>query len=198
MKRVLVFFCVAFVMAAAAFADGQVRLGLEVAKDFDYRPDFAAVTNSFSSPGSYMAGLFWEVIFDHLGLAGNYMVSYDSTDAAILPDFTANLGWQGDLLLTFHLFGGGAFLDPFAEMGVGCAGSVNLGAVNYTELVIQALGIYPTFNLGLAIDLSGFLVGAKVGYRLSSIDIPVTGFQTLSAVAPFQVTLFGGVALGGH
>jgi len=215
MKRIAIAALVLFIGSVVAFADTQVRFGIDTAAMISGEPSFEAVRDSFSERSSVLNGLHWEIIHDHLGYGGHALVRFDQLPAAV-ETYQWTMDWDGDLFLSFHPAEMGRVLDPFIELGVGSAGRVYLddhgdgtwvqdeyGAWYYQTAGypgnegVVSLSLYPYVAAGLALDLHGLLVGTRVCYRPWNEPVPATQFPAYPLM-PVQVTLFGGVALGSH
>ena len=198
-----------------ALADTQVRFGINAATLLHARPTRDAVRDSFADRSRLLHGLHWEIIHDRLGFGGHALVRFDRQPATT-ETYLWSLDWDGDLFMSAHLNGVGRFLDPFVELGLGSAGRVYLddredglwvqdehGLWHYVTggsqepSGVQSMSLYPYLAAGLALDFRGLLVGTRVCYRPWNEPVPATQFATYD-LAPFQVTVFWGVALGGH
>lgn len=208
-----------FVVALAAFsvqADPQFRISADFAADFMQRPTVEEVRSVFDDQSTLFWGPQMEIIVDRVGFGWHTLVNFDHRETGFTdPAYDWTLDWLGDFFVSYHFFGGGSFLDPFVELGFGNAGRVDLGdesgywaeidgAWKYevapwdpTEEAVQNLALYPYVGAGLALDLGGLLVGARLAYRPTVLPIPATQFEVYP-LTNFQVGLFGGIALGGH
>ena len=196
---------------APVWADGQFRIAGYTATPVDALPtDSPAEWHELAIPTDQtMIGWHWEVIFNYLGLGMHYGVRFDEPviDTASPTDWY--MDWKGDFFLSYHVLGGGSVIDPFVEFGWGNVGTVLVSSPEYADYPdwedevengnAVALGFYNYFAGGLAVDLNGLLLGAKVSYIPSELAGPFAdGSIERYALAPFEVSLFGGVALGGH
>ena len=208
----------ALVLAAGcgfSFADTQVRFGIDTAAMLSSEPSLEAVRDSFAERSNVLTGLHWEIIHDQLGYGGHALVRFDQ-QPAVAGTYEWTMDWDGDLFLSLHLAGTGQLLDPFVELGAGSAGRVYLddhedgawvqdayGAWHYQtdgcpgNEGVASLSLFPYVAAGLALDLHGLLVGTRVCYRPWNEPVPATQYPVYP-LTPVQVTLFGGVALGGH
>lgn len=120
-------------------------------------------------------GLGWEVIFSKIGFGGTYMVDFIEED--INNDWW--LDWNGDAFyLSYHILGGSFFVDPFIELGLGCAGRIYLGyngSYNFPENLY--ISVYPFITGGLAFQLDGFLISGKLKYLPDFSPLPVTPIE---------------------
>ncbi len=216
MKRLSLLFLVLLFGGALAFPDSQVRLGIETAVGVHGEPSLQAVRDSIAGHGNPMYGLSWEIVHHHLGFGGHALAKFDRQPGAG-QTYRWTLDWDGDLFLSAHLAGAGRLFDPFLELGFGSAGRVDLGQPGGDGVWVQeesgdwvyrsasgegqgglaGLCLYPYAAAGLAVDLHGLLVGARILYRPWSGPVPATQIPTYP-LSPVQVALFGGVALGAH
>jgi hypothetical protein len=215
MKRIAVVLLALLAGAALGFADTQVRFGIDTAAMLSGNPNFSAVNESFAERSNLMNGLHWEIIHDQLGFGGHALVRFDR-QSVDTEAYQWTMDWDGDLFVSVHLAGVGRLFDPFLELGFGCAGRVYLddqgdgvwvqdesGSWSYDTVGIEGndgvigLSLYPYIGGGLALDLHGLLLGTRVAYRPWNEPVPGTQFAVYP-LTPFQVTLFGGVALGAH
>lgn len=135
-------------------------------------------------------GMVWEVIFNNLGLGGHYGVNFDKiVDNGITEEWV--MDWKGDMFLSYHLFGKKTLIDPFAEIGVGNAGRVNIKVDEHTdkcrynhdydceheESNVTNMSLYSYTSVGLAVNLSDLIIGAKVNYLNGVMEIPATNFK---------------------
>ena len=194
MKRGLIVAAVFFAFLLPTFAGSQVRLTGNLTLDFVERPSVQQVVDSFNNKDQiFFWGFGWEVVFDKIGLGGTYDVNF-------YEDYESNwwLDWLSEpIYISYHLFGGGAFLDPFVEIGVGCAGRVFLDSALSPAMDPLYLSLFPMIGAGLALDLDGLLFGSKLTYAPTMASLPVTGIDDYP-LKQFQVTLFAGIALGSH
>ena len=218
-KRLIQMGILLAIMALAAtsvMADPQVRIAGNVAADFAQRPTLEDVRTGFDDQGEIFWGLHWEIITDRVGFGWHTLVKFDQVETGLKdPMYDWSLDWLGDFYVAYHFFGGGALVDPFLEVGFGNAGRVDIdddggtwtkvdGDWEYevdewdpTEESVMNLGLYPYIGGGVAFDLGGLLLGARVSYRPTVIPVPATQFEVYP-LTNFQVAVFGGVALGGH
>ncbi|MCX7031019.1 MAG: hypothetical protein NTU62_12995 [Spirochaetes bacterium] len=119
----------------------------------------------------------------------DYLVSFshDSHEAWWLDWFAPALS------MSFHLFGAARFFDPFVQAGLGCAGRVRLGPpVGYWSAEgMPYISLFPFIGGGVALNLDGFLLGARMAYTPFESPIPATPLPAYP-LGQFQVTLAGG------
>jgi hypothetical protein len=182
----------ALVPAAMPFA-GAVHLTTDLSADFLQGTSAQQIVSTFAAADQPLLwGFGWEVIPHRMGFGGDYQVSF-SQDAAA--------GWWLDwyapaLYLSYHPVGGLQFLDPFLEVGMGCAGRVFLSALPESDPSRALyLALFPFMAAGLSVNLDGLLIGAKVTYTPYKAQIPVTSIP-VDPLGTFQVTLSACVSLG--
>ena len=172
---------------------GAVHLTTDLSADFlpgtsaqQIMPTFAAAERPLQW------GFGWEVIPGRMGFGGSYQVSFSQDTLK---------GWWLDwyapaLYLSFHPLGTRRFLDPYLEVGMGCAGRVFLSGMPAPAFDQSLyLALFPFLAGGLSLDLDGILVGAKVAYTPYKAQIPVTSIPVYP-LGTFQVTLTAGISLG--
>lgn len=131
-------------------------------------------------------GIESEYIHSHLGYGMDALVSFwdDSEDRSMLD-------WQGQLFMRYHLFGVRTFLDPYAEAGIG-----NAGTVRITDGEELHLSLYPFVSAGLNLVFSeGFYVGSRWSYRMDEWEIPGTTYPT-PELGRFQMSFMVGLSYG--
>lgn len=211
MKRTIIGILLVGLALAPVWADGQFRIAGSIATPVDALPtDNMAEWHEMVIPTDQtMTGWHWEVIFNRLGLGMHYGVRFSEQgiDTASPTDWYVD--WKGDFFLSYHVLGGGSTVDPFVEFGWGNVGTALVSSAEYPDYpdwedevedgTAVALGFYNYVAGGVAIDLNGLLLGAKVSYIPSELIGPIPdGSIERYALAPFEVSFFGGVALGGH
>jgi hypothetical protein len=192
MKKAL-FLLLITLAAAPLSASTHFQMSGDLAADFLQSPDVQTILDAFGGGTQpLMYGMEWEVIFNRVGFGGTYLVNF-------FKDGNANwwLDWYGHgISLNYHLFGGGAFLDPLLTVGVGCSGRVYLGdgplPAGIDPLYIS---LFPFAGLGLALNLDGFLLKGKLVYTPFLSPPPVTRFQNYP-MGSFQFMLSAGLSVG--
>lgn len=203
MKHVFLAGVLAIGLLGPAFADSQFRLAGGLSGEFDRVPSVEELSDALRSGSRLFYGLQWEVVLDHVGFGMHYAWRFDRFQtgaAADRYDWTMDLA--GDLVLSYHLFGGGAMIDPFVELGYGLAAGIDTigyGGVwdDEDQGRLTHLSGFPVLSAGLALDLRGFLIGARLGYRPVSGPLPGSQLEAFP-LQPVQFGVFGGLALGGH
>ncbi len=192
-KRIAVVMIVAVLAAGAASGDTQVRVVANMATHFDERPSAGEAFDAFGRTGQpVFYGPGWEVLFDHVGLGGNYMVRFFEDDLN-----TWWVDWVGEaLFLSYHFVGAGHMFDPYVSFAVGGAGrSIAEHDEGGGEPVY--LSIFPVLTAGLSFDLQGFLIGGRLAYIPDVGAVPGTDIA-IYPLERFQVAFYGGVAIGAH
>ncbi|HUI70521.1 MAG TPA: hypothetical protein VL354_08345 [Spirochaetia bacterium] len=178
-------------LCAPVFA-GSVHLMGNLQADYLKGPSAQQIIDSFTSPGQPpFYGVGWEVIINKVGFGGDYAVDFTRT-----PLGTWWLDWNArPIFLGYHFFKSGYFLDPFVQAGVGCAGRVFLQKFPRTQVSDNLyISIYPFVAAGLGLDLSGFLMSAKVSYA-PFMSAPPASPITEYPLGNVQVTLSAGIAI---
>ena len=205
----------------------SISVGLvHPAVQFRLAVDFAAHLDSSSLAFADLAQLYqqsdvhygghWELLLGRLGFGIHGLTHLTASDYA--PSALGTVSWDGSGFLSYHLFGAGAPLDPYLQIGFGCAGAVSAGgdaeiadprfgpdswgqldssAYHWSSCdpVLEGLALYPHLGAGVALDLDGLLLGATLMFQPFPIAIPTLGAYEL---ADFKLSIFGGIALGGH
>jgi hypothetical protein len=177
-------------LAAPCFAGG-IHVTADLSADFGADATAQAVISTFSLGSQPLLwGCGWEIIPDRVGFGGSYDVSFFQEEGS---------GWWLDwecpaVFMSYHPLGANRLLDPFLQVGAGCAGRVNLGMGAGGVYDNLFLSLYPFAAGGLALNLDGLLLQVKGSYTPYNGAIPVTDFSTYP-LGKFQVTLSGGLAL---
>jgi len=198
----------------------QFRIGLVSAAEFGEKPDGvrgAARSYGDVDESARYGGLYWEILFDKVGLGMRYLGRFDSDSyqtAELAEEETWWVDWKGDLYISYHLFEQRSLLDPFIQYGIGTAGRSSLepdghyeegadGELRYVEYEndddserLVSASLYQYLGAGLALNLSRLQIGARFSYNLVDQELPGGTFNPTEADR-FEVSLFGGVALGG-
>jgi hypothetical protein len=211
MKTFISVLSLTLLLAGSLFADGQFRIAGDVSTEFAEQPSFDDALSEFDTgdQGDFFTGWHWEVIMDKIGFGMIYQIKFDETKLITSPSSDAWLDWKGGMFVSYHLFGGGSLIDPFAEIGYANAGRViisdlddfDYGGYDFEEYLnegeaVTNMSLYPYIAGGVAIDLDGFLFGAKLSYHpiVSTIPVPFDEYP----LKAFEVGIFGGLAFGGH
>jgi hypothetical protein len=171
-------------------ADTRVDLTAVLSKDFIGSPSFDQAVEALNGDQP-LFGFGWEVIMDHIGFGGQYLVNFHEDD----PD-SWWLDWNGQgIYVSYHFFGTRSFIDPFINGGMGCAGRVFLGPEDQFTPGRLALTLYPFAGAGVSVCLDHFKLGAKLDYALKRSGIPATDIADYP-LGRFQVSLLAGVSFG--
>jgi len=143
---------------------GQVDFRIFGEMTGDYKGSPVLENNSLS-------GLGWEVIINKTGIGSRALAKFtqDSTTGDWKLDFQGNLG------LSYHLFGAGSRIDFFGEAGLGCSGGVDLSnGVSKGDINLQgiALSLFPYLGFGGSLSLDNILVGARLNYHEVNWAVP--------------------------
>jgi hypothetical protein len=188
MKRIFLACILAFVLAPLGFSAPTLALTTDIAAGFSQMPTLEAAFQNLTENPNPLWGLGWEITIRRIGLGGTYLVNFTRDQ---LMRWT--LDWYGEgIYMSYHLFGGGSFIDPFVQAGIGCAGRVALDPHSYSDLAIE---LFPVVSGGVALNLGGLSVGAKASYVPFSTPVPATWIPGYP-VDPFQVAFFAGFILG--
>lgn len=184
-KRLVI--ALALIVAIGSGAYAQLVIGATGALRADSTMSASDIAQQYKSGQNIFYGPFIEVIFRHLGigLAANF--SFFEDLGTKFMDYDVN-GY-----LSYHLFGGRAFLDPFGELGMG------LMAYNYANSSenpnVNGDPISGNFywfgGFGLGLNLGPLGIFAKMDYNFriarhlqgkdnngNSFDIPYYGSYT--------------------
>jgi hypothetical protein len=191
-------------LAASAFAGPTFSLTGNIAAGLSDRPSFEEALLSLTENPNPLWGMGWELTLRRFGFGGTYMVNFSQDDANQWA-----LDWYGEALYaSYHLFGGGAFIDPFVQAGIGCAGRVSIGPYPYypypyypdtmdPDFMPEGLmiSLFPFAGAGVALHLDGLTVGAKLKYMPFNSPIPAAWIPGYPA-GQFQAEVFAGVTFG--
>jgi len=210
-KKLMIAMVLLGIALAPIWADGQFRLAGNTSTQVDTLPSGGlAEWEALIVPNQEtMTGWSWEVVFDRLGLGMHYGVRFNNPVIESEAPVDWYMDWKGDFFLSYHILGGGSVIDPFVEFGWGNVGTALVSPSEYYEYPdwedevedgsAVALGFYNYFAGGVAVDLNGLLLGAKISYIPSEIAGPVSAPSIdRYELSQFEVSIFGGVALGGH
>ncbi len=174
-KAILVLALVAF---AATGAFGQIVFGLTGAQYYEEDsngnlPTLSEAWVNFKEGTGVFWGGYGEIILDKLGLGMSFNQQTYKDPMYTDPAFDM---WNYDVnfFLSYHIFGGRAFLDPFLQAGVGVIGfdfknKDELRALGYTVSDDPLSGSgYMDFGLGLGINLGGIGIFGKGMWNVQS------------------------------
>ncbi|HET7839286.1 MAG TPA: hypothetical protein VFL04_05970, partial [Rectinemataceae bacterium] len=118
-KKLIIVLLLVLVLGSSTYA--QLVLGVSGALRADSTMSASSIASQYKSGQNIFYGPFVEIIFGKLGLgvSGNFSFFEDLG--------TKFMDYDVDGYVSYHLFGGRAFLDPFGELGLG------LMAYNYAN-----------------------------------------------------------------
>jgi len=206
MKRLFAIVMLTALVATASFA-GQFRIAGQWSTATDALPTESVYnwSQQLLASEDTLSGWQWEVLFRALGFGMHYGVNFYQTNTT--DDWL--LDWKGDFFLSYHFLGSGSLADPFVEFGWGNAGTTRISSPHEAQYPdweeeidsgdALALALFSYAAGGFALDLNGLLLGLRVSYFPQHLinPIPATSIEMFD-LANFEVSLFGGVALGGH
>lgn len=205
MKRAL-FLITLVTVTTAAFAGLQFRVAAQATTPLESLPQGEEWSEAFSPTSETLTGWHWELIFGHFGLGMHYGMRFYETELLESPYL---VDWKGDFFLSYHIMGAGSVIDPFLELGWGNAGTATASYDDRHEYpdwedelhggTATALAHYTYVGAGLALDLNGLLLGVRVLHVPSELVSPTPDPDVaLYRMSPFELGIFGGIALGGH
>jgi len=112
-KKLLIVVALAALVSGGAFA--QLTFGVTGALHMDQQLSASEIASDFKSGDNIYYGGFIEIIGKHIGLG--FSMNYSPATVVGAPIDLNN--WDDNLYLSYHFFGGRAFLDPFFEFGLG-------------------------------------------------------------------------------
>lgn len=175
-----------------------VRLGLTGALDFMEKPDCHSIVGQYQLQENIWSGFYWEVLFDHFGFGGNYLARFDTQASSTTGYNDWTIGWLGSFDFRYHLLTK-CLVDPFAELGFGCAGNIflpyeaaPLPEGNVPDMNRLKLSLFGDVGLGLALRLNPIHVGGKLNYYFVNYPLPMTQFAPYP-LENFTFSLFAGV-----
>jgi hypothetical protein len=205
--RYLITTALVLLTAATLSAGSQFRIAGNSLTPVPVIPGSAAEwQNAVWPTEESLSGWHWEVILNRIGFGMHYAMRFVETGSTPSP---YSVNWKGDLFLSYHPLGGGSLLDPFVEFGWGNAGSAQIrsahdtGYPNWRERTndesMTELVLYNYAAAGLALDLKGLLVGARLAWMPTQLRNPIPDRSvTMHNLPEFELGLFGGIALGGR
>ncbi|MFW6291419.1 MAG: hypothetical protein ACOC7V_03750 [Spirochaetota bacterium] len=205
MKRTI-FLAAMLLTTVTLFAGPQFRVAANALTPLETVPQTVEQWDEAVRPSEQtLTGWHWEVLLDRLGFGMHYGVRFFEREA----DGPYFVNWKGDFFVSYHPMGGGAPVDPFMEVGWGNVGNARVESVHddrYPDWedrvhdgTATELALYTYAAAGLALDLNGLLLGARLAYLPTELANPVpdrsVGYYDLGE---FEFGIFGGVALGSH
>jgi hypothetical protein len=198
MKKFLVALLFVAVIASGSFA--QLMIGLSGALHMDERLTAEEINARFKSGDGIFYGPTIEIAGRHLGVGvtGNVSsydrdVTFDSYLGPITQTFKFT-DYDLTLYLSYHLFGGRAFLDPFGEFGggvlaMGFAEDADNEAYNPYDGNFLMANYYWYAALGLGLNLGPIGVFGKFSfnYALKNADYKANwrGTETETTLYPY-------------
>ena len=125
MKKMLIVLAMATFVATGVFA--QLTFGITGLQYYqeDENGDLPSISDAwkdFEDGNSVYYGGFVEVIGRKLGLGLSFNYAPDQMNAySMTPEYDL-MSYDVNLYLSYHLFGGRSFLDPFLQAGIGMMG----------------------------------------------------------------------------
>jgi hypothetical protein len=190
-RKCFVLALVLVALSSPGFA-GAVHLTGDLSADFLGAASAEQIISAFSVGNQPLfAGFGWEVILDRVGFGGDLMVNFFRDTAG-----SWWLDWYAPALyLSFHPLGANWILDPFIQVGAGCAGQVLLDRTCMPDNPNLSLSLFPFVAAGLALNLDGLLLSAKAAYTPYKAPVPVTSIPAMD-LGLLQVSLSAGLSLG--
>lgn len=187
------FLSIVFLVTAGIFTQAEtVRMGVTGAIDFMERPNYQTIIQNYVQHDALWKGIYWEVLFDNFGFGGTYLSRFDhQTAGSYLANYDWTISWLGSFDFRYHLLKD-FFIDPFAEFGFGCAGSVLLPYHCEPDMQSLNLSLFGDVGLGAALKLNNMHIGGKLNYYFTNQPIPVTQF-TVYPLENFSFALFAGL-----
>ncbi len=183
MKKSAALLLVLLILGGTLHAGGQVRLtGLG---SMDYMNDDDVAWWGWDG-SQVMHGLGWEVLFGGaLGMGSDMTILFREAEGR-----EHSFSWDGNLYLSYHLFGPRCGLDPFVLGGFG-----NAGTVLY-ETGETALTLYPFFGGGVNLLVgTNLIIGGRLYYIPYGRPVPGSGLPE-SPLGTYRAMISIGVALG--
>jgi hypothetical protein len=195
-KKLVVVLALAALVVVGASA--QLVIGVSGALPMYTAPNNAQeITTAFQTGNGIYWGGFLEIIMHKVGIGA-------SVNTAVYPNYLTQVGDRiidEDLYLSLHLFGGRAFLDPFAELGAGAIGTILDGDSIFSQWIDGSYYWYAA--LGLGINLGPIGINAKFAWNnnigaMQGTQTPSTAFGTVmfgepnpgaNWIPPFRFTL---------
>ena len=183
MKKLIAILALGALVATGAFA--ELSLGISGVQYYQEDangnlPSLQQAFKDFQEGNGVYYGGFAEILGKHwgLGLAFNY-----DPDAGV-NDYAKFMSYDVNLYLSYHLFGGAAFLDPFVEAGFGLTAFdyFNKEELNSNPYIAPYVddddplfaSAYTTVGLGLGMNLKPIGIFFKANWCKESNNL-VTG-----------------------
>jgi hypothetical protein len=208
MKRIALLTILVVLIAGVASAHVQFRAAGNMLSPLNRLPESSSeLEQALALNDNTLTGWHWEVLFDRIGLGMHYAWAFYEAPSSYSEPWLVD--WKGDFFFSYHFLGAGSLLDPFVEYGWGNAGTAVVRSDRYSEYPdwenevadgdAVALTLYSYVAAGLAVDLQGLYLGARLAYMPRELYRPVP----VSSVGPYdlrpiELGLFAGIALGGR
>ena len=189
---VLLFTCMLSMLAA-----DPVRIGVIGAIEICDNP---LDIDSYNDHELIYPGFYVEVLFGRLGVGMTALARFHSERSSFPEvDRAWDFTWIGSLDLRYHFSVDEGLFDPFAELGIGCAGRVDLPVYDrdgelYDEGELESISLFMSIGGGIIFNLDAFHVGVKVQYRFINDGIPTLPYPA-APVTGFQSAVFVGFNL---
>lgn len=168
------------------------------------------------------SGIEMEMWIGSFGFGGRYVARFDSfeiSDATVRAETGSDTDWwldqKSDLFLSYHLFGGGSFIDPYLRYGIGFAAQIDLDDGAYYDddadtwvstrpddydghNSIRTASLYQYLGVGIQTNLRGLVLGCGLNYTVLNQSVHSDGSDWgLYPTERFEGRVYGGIALGG-
>jgi hypothetical protein len=138
------------------------------------------------------SGLEAEMWFGQVGIGGSYLGRF--VDEGVAEETEAQAwwyDWKSDLFVGYHLFRGGAFLDPYVRLGGGVAMRSD------EEDTVTNAGIYQYVGGGAQMSLGGLVIGCGLNYNILNQTLrPDNTSWEMYPTRRFEARIYGGVSFG--
>jgi hypothetical protein len=188
MKKIVAVLLFVSLLAGGAFA--QLMFGVTGDLHMDKLQSAAQIQKSFESGEGIFYGPYAEIVLGKLGIGVAGTFSFYE-DTVLLKQF---MDYDVAAYLSYHLFGGHAFLDPFVELGAGYIASDYANSAdrpadpyaNSSDPLSASLFWYGAAGVG--INLGPLGVFGKLAYN-AAIQKQLTG--TDSYGNPYNIPYYG-------
>ena len=167
MKKLVAVLALASVLTGGAFA--QLMFGVTGDLHMDTSLTSQQILDQFKAGDNIFYGPFVEIVFGNLGIGVTGTFSFFDEK---FYDFNGYLQSEPMMVydvagyLSYHLFGGHAFLDPFGELGLGFIAKDYATAANDPDLNNPMMAsVFWYGALGLGINLGPIGVFGKFAYN---------------------------------
>ncbi len=193
MRRLLII-VVIFMLLATGLSALTVRVGITAAAELAGEVNSKDFFDNIADSPLIVPGVYWEIMFDRIGFGMTYMAKFNKIDE--LEPATWTVDWIGSFDFRYH-FITKFFLEPFIELGIGCAGSAKInnlktesGGETYGPLT---LSVFFQAGGGVVMHFDSFHAGARLVYRLMNEPIPATDYDVYP-LYKLQGSLFAGLS----